>query len=362
MVWLDSQSPINGRHAIIGLGGLYILLATVWAVRRLLIGHPTEVAIFDFLMIGVPATVLPFGGYRLKDSTIKPGLYARIFWWSLSGPGVLLGIVVLIELNPGGELGQPFFSLLLAAELGSVAGFLIGLNEARAITRAEEAERATQELEATVSELQRTNDRLDDFAKVISHDLQSPLTVAQGHLDLAKTNPAEEHIEPAERALDRMGSMIEDLLTMSQQGQTVDEVETIDLAELAEECWRTVPAGGARLTIDTEQRIRADRSRTRELLENLFRNAIEHSDEAVTITVGELDDETGFFIMDDGPGIPEGEREAVFESGYSTSEIGTGFGLAIVQEIVSAHDWEIDVTTSEDGGTRFEITEVTLNR
>lgn len=327
----------------------------VWAVRRLLDGHPTEVAIFDFFMIGVPAAVLPLSGYRLKDSTIEPRLYARIFWWSLTGPGVLLGIAVLIELNPGGELGQPFFSLLLAAEIGSVAGFLIGLNEARAITRAEEAERATDELENTVAELQRTNERLDNFARIISHDLQNPLTVAQGHLDLAKTNPKEEHIEPAERALDQMGSMIEDLLTMSQQGQTVNEVETVDLAELAEKCWQTVPAGSATLRIETDRRIQADRGRTRELLENLFRNAVEHSDDGVTITVGDLDHAPGFYVMDDGPGIPEDEREAVFESGYSTSETGTGFGLAIVQEIVSAHDWEVDVTTSEGGGTRFEI-------
>lgn len=71
------------------------------------------------------------------------------------------------------------------------------------------------------------------------------------------------------------------------------------------------------------------------------------------ITIGDLD--TGFYIADNGPGIPEGERDRIFESGYSTLTKGTGFGLAIVQEIVAAHGWEISVTDSEDGGARFEI-------
>lgn len=66
----------------------------------------------------------------------------------------------------------------------------------------------------------------------------------------------------------------------------------------------------------------------------------------------------GFYVEDDGPGIAEDEREQVFEAGYSSSHHGTGFGLSIVQEIVEAHDWDIRVTDSSDGGARFEITGV----
>jgi len=63
-------------------------------------------------------------------------------------------------------------------------------------------------------------------------------------------------------------------------------------------------------------------------------------------------------VADDGPGIPEAERSAAFESGYSTAEGETGFGLAIVREVVDAHGWEIDVTDAESGGARFEIVTV----
>jgi len=75
----------------------------------------------------------------------------------------------------------------------------------------------------------------------------------------------------------------------------------------------------------------------------------------VTVTVGTLPD--GFYIEDDGPGIPADEREDVFDAGYSTTEDGTGFGLSIVEEIADAHGWEIRAAEGSNGGVRFEITE-----
>jgi signal transduction histidine kinase len=83
-------------------------------------------------------------------------------------------------------------------------------------------------------------------------------------------------------------------------------------------------------------------------------DAVEHAGQAVTVTVGDL--ENGFYIEDDGPGIPKAEREAVFDPGHSTSEEGTGFGLAIVREIANAHGWSVRVTGGAAGGARFELT------
>ena len=74
------------------------------------------------------------------------------------------------------------------------------------------------------------------------------------------------------------------------------------------------------------------------------------------VTVGDLED--GFYVADNGPGIPAEHRETVFEPGYSTRDDGTGFGLAIVQDVADAHDWTVRVTESEMGGTRFEIRDV----
>jgi signal transduction histidine kinase len=73
------------------------------------------------------------------------------------------------------------------------------------------------------------------------------------------------------------------------------------------------------------------------------------------VTVGVFADDAGFFVADDGVGIPEGDRDAVMGMGYSTADDGTGFGLGIVAEIARAHGWSVAVTDSEAGGARFEI-------
>ena len=78
----------------------------------------------------------------------------------------------------------------------------------------------------------------------------------------------------------------------------------------------------------------------------------------MTIRIGSLTD--GFFIEDDGPGIPPEKRDQVFESGYSTAVEGTGFGLSIVQHVVESHGWTIQVTESAEGSARFEISGVEL--
>ena len=110
------------------------------------------------------------------------------------------------------------------------------------------------------------------------------------------------------------------------------------------------------LTVETEQTIRADQGRLRQLLANLLRNAVDHGGDDVTVRVDEMED--GFYVADDGQGIPEAEREDVFEAGYSTADDGTGFGLNIVQEIATAHGWNSRIMESADGGARFEFTGV----
>jgi len=204
--------------------------------------------------------------------------------------------------------------------------------------------------------LERQNERLEEFSSIVSHDLQSPLSVAKGNLDLYRETQDEEHLVAIQRAHDRMDTLLNDLLDLAREGADVTELEAVDLAELSTACWENVDTAGATLDVHVDRTIRADRSRLAQLLENLFRNAVEHGGSDVSITVGDL--ATGFYVADNGVGIPAGEREQILESGYSTTEEGTGFGLAIVNEIVDAHGWSIQITESGDGGARFEITDV----
>jgi PAS domain S-box-containing protein len=222
-------------------------------------------------------------------------------------------------------------------------------------TALEQLER-TEQIRSREQELQRQNEQLDEFASVVSHDLQNPLRVAESRLELAHEECDSTHLDAVDRAHDRMWALIEDLLALAREGQRVNETESVDVAALTEECWDTVATADATIRTEIDQRIRADRSHLKQLLENLYRNAIEHGSEDVTVTVGTVDD--GFYVEDNGPGIPEDDREEVFEAGYSTAADGTGFGLRIVKQIAEAHGWTITVTESAVGGARFEITGV----
>ncbi len=206
--------------------------------------------------------------------------------------------------------------------------------------------------EATI---RRERDRLEEFAGILSHDLRNPLNVARGRLEFIDSIDDSEHLGAIERALDRMERLIKDMLTLARQGEAVGETETISLNTLTKQAWQNVDTDTATLNVKTDLRLNADRSRLLQMFENLYRNAIDHGGEAVTIRVGSLENGDGFFIEDTGPGISTSDREDVFESGYTTNQDGTGFGLAIVSRIVEAHGWSIEVTNGTDGGARFEI-------
>jgi PAS domain S-box-containing protein len=230
--------------------------------------------------------------------------------------------------------------------------------------------------------LRAQNERLESFASVVSHDLQGPLTVAQGHLELACQEVDNDHLDSIDGAHERMQTLIDDILTLARDGREATTTEPVNVQTAATACWETIDTADAILETDTDSVIVADPRRLQRLLSNLFRNCVAHGSaprvqtqadnaatdaasgqtrseatgsDGVTVTVGDLDDRNGFYVADDGPGIPEVERDVVFDPGYSTASDGTGFGLAIVADIAAVHGWEVDVTESESGGARVEI-------
>lgn len=204
--------------------------------------------------------------------------------------------------------------------------------------------------------LEQQNTQLEEFARVVSHDLRNPLNVAEGRIELAQDTCESDHLTKAEDALERCQTLINDLLLVAREGTRVRDVEPIALNAIAEQCWRHVATDDATLQLLTERTIHADRSRLQQLLENLYRNAIDHGGAGVTVTVGNLSD--GFYVADDGPGIPDTERDTVFNVGYSTTDDGTGFGLSIVQQVADSHGWHTRITDGPSDGARFEFTNV----
>ncbi|WP_435335705.1 two-component system sensor histidine kinase NtrB [Haloarchaeobius sp. TZWWS8] len=221
--------------------------------------------------------------------------------------------------------------------------------------------REISERKAYERELERKNERLEAFADVIGHDLRNPLTVARGNLELAKLTGEIDRLEPVEESLDRMTELVEDMLALARHGRDVDDPRPTNLADVARQSWGMVDATRASLLVDDDLGIAlADDSRLRQLFENLFRNAVEHAGDDVSIRVVSKPD--GFYVVDDGPGISPDDRDHVFTQGYSTNDEGTGFGLAIVADIVEAHGWELELCDPPESmaGACIEVTGLTF--
>jgi PAS domain S-box-containing protein len=202
------------------------------------------------------------------------------------------------------------------------------------------------------SKLQRQNERLDRFASLVSHDLRNPLNVAQLSLEDLDTDDTEA-LARAQSAIDKMADIVEDVLALARADESVPETGSVPLDRAVRDVWSEVDTADADLVVEADATVDAHHGRLDRALENLLRNAVQHGGEDVTVRVGTHPD--GFFVADDGPGIPAADRDQVFDSSYSTADRGTGFGLDLVRQAVEAHGWDIEVTESADGGARFEV-------
>jgi len=210
-------------------------------------------------------------------------------------------------------------------------------------------------------ELRQQKERMEEFANVVSHDLRNPLNVVSGRLEMIQKEHDSSHIETINDAVARMERIIEDVLWLAHEGRDIGETQAVDLKQTAERLWPMVSDTSKNVDLVINETgkqtvIDADPDRLAQLLENIFRNAIDHGGPDVTVRFEVT--ETGFAIEDDGPGIHPDEQDHILKTGYSTEEGGTGLGLSIVKQIVDAHGWEIRVTEGSEGGARFEISGV----
>ena len=229
-------------------------------------------------------------------------------------------------------------------------------------TQVRQAQQAKHEAESSRREMERQNRRLDQFASTLSHDLRNPLAVARGHVELLRTkldnsqDDRREHVEKIDGAHDRIDSIINDVLTLTRKGESVEETERFDLETVAQEAWSNIDDKQATLHVEDSLVIEGERNRLLRAFENLFRNAIDHVGPEVTVTVGLTED--GFYVEDDGPGIPDEEMDSIFEYGHTTSKDGTGLGLSIVKTIAEAHGWSLWIDGTSGGGARFVFSDV----
>jgi len=261
--------------------------------------------------------------------------------------------------------------------------------------------------------LEAKNEQLERLAGVVSHDLATPLATGESllHLieaDLDSPSPGvQQSLSDLEAVHGRLRAFAEGLPALARESTDVQTPSDCDLETVARAAWGVVDTGSLELTVESTCSLAADSSRLQQAFENLFVNSVEHGSTsptsgarqdsvehgstgsraepgnsvehgstssrgnsrtnhsvehattaeklgATTVRVGRLDSDDGFYIEDDGPGIPADRREDLLAFGVSTGG-GSGYGLAIVRTIVEAHGWSLSITDSETGGARFEV-------
>jgi signal transduction histidine kinase len=233
---------------------------------------------------------------------------------------------------------------------------------ARLAARIESVVGQRQTREAHEREVERLDEQLDEFASVVSHDLRNPLNVAQSSVELIRDDLNNDHVDRIERSLDRIDGIIDDVVMLVRRTDTVETPSPVDLETISRDAWSSLDTGDMELVVASGGRIGADAGLLAELFVNLFENARDHGN-ATAVTVGAVgtnggEQDGGFYVADDGDGIPTSNRDEIFETGFSTGRAGTGLGLSIVREVANAHGWTVAVTESDNGGARFEITGV----
>jgi signal transduction histidine kinase len=211
--------------------------------------------------------------------------------------------------------------------------------------------------------IDRQRRRLEQLASTVSHDLEGPIDVGRKWLDVLSDAASDdggvddallrEGLDELEHANDRIDTITDDLAALTRAESQELDIEPLALSDVARVAWHTAETPGLSLDVVASASVRGDRGRLLRLFENLFRNVADHADCAETVRVGPLPD--GFFVEDDGPGVPEDERERVLRHGYSSTDGGTGLGLSVVQAIAEAHGWQVRLTDGESGGARFEF-------
>jgi PAS domain S-box-containing protein len=226
-----------------------------------------------------------------------------------------------------------------------------------------------------IQELKNLQQQKDDFISIASHELKTPVTslkVALQLLDRIKNEPQaatfSKLIMQANKSLDKMGTLIEDLLNVSKlnQGQLHLNKTTFNLNELVGDCCQHVRIEGAysiTTTGDTKLAVYADAERVEQVITNFINNAIKYAPDSreIVINIIRVGDTARISVTDTGPGIAPEKKPHLFERYYRVDSAGVqfsglGLGLYISSEIVKRHGGEIGVDTEVGKGSTFWFT------
>jgi signal transduction histidine kinase len=356
-------TPWRVRATLIGLGavlvGLMIFEIYLWWVVRSLI----EISFIAGILMSLPAAgLLVVGGYWLPQTSITEEYYRQLFGWTSAGT-IVLGSFSVIT-------GITFFPEMAWAQVGSVrwgvsvgsgSGFLIGFLIARGIEQRVAVERVAVRAE----EAEDKQEMLEYLNALLRHEVLNTTNVINGHATLLEStleeNDQQERAEIIKRQIEEVSSVISDVQFLLEASERDPNLEPVDLRTVLENELRNIrdrnDAVETELDAPPEIPVMADHL-VRRVFSNLIRNAVEHNDSEqrrVSISVTETAETVTVEIEDNGPGIPEKERDGIFDLKIK-NQANHGLGLTIVARLVDRYDGDVDIVGTGPGGTVFAVT------
>lgn len=267
---------------------------------------------------------------------------------------------------------------LVARPLGTIADFAADVDTTGLDRRLGEDEGPSEvrslahSINHMLDRLQGAFDREREFVADASHELRTPMTIAQGELDLLRrelSTAEQERLDVIRRELKRMERLVSEMLTLAaQESEAAHTDEEVDVGDLLSDLRRDLPLMGNRNYAVAEfgGTVTADPDRLSQVFRNLLGNAVAHTCEGGRIEVAATasGETVKFEVLDDGPGFSREEANHLFDRFYRTDggrtrdKSGSGLGLAIARSIVEAHGGRIWALPSDGaGGARvvFEL-------
>ena len=221
-----------------------------------------------------------------------------------------------------------------------------------------------------LQELEKSNDELQEYAHIVSHDLKSPLRSIDALVNWIKEDNKEKFGEVSiqnfnliETTLEKMEQLISDVLMYSSVGAQALEEESVDLNDLVNELKKIlfVPEHITINILNTLPKIQGDKTKLKQLFQNLISNAVKFNDKEkglIEIDVEEQDAFYQFSVKDNGVGIEEKYHDKIFKifHALNKSRESTGIGLSIVKKIIDIHSGKIWITSKIGEGTTFYFT------
>ncbi|MFB6161582.1 MAG: ATP-binding protein [Haloferacaceae archaeon] len=340
--------------ALAGLSLWYLIIVKALYIGTALdAGLPSLVLrVIEVCLLAGFSLVLVYGGYWLASSPFET---ERMWWTSLwtmiglAGVVAVVALVTAVRVTQGQSISEPTLiqEMLLAAGGGAFAGLLIGVSTVRETVEAEQAKQHRNTL-LFVNELLR-------------HNVLNGMQIIMGNTDLLREHVDEEGeplLDTNEQRADAIVALIQDVraLTRSVSGELPCEPVSLSRTLRAEvEAVRTTyPDATVEADVPDGVTVHAD-----ELLdtafENLLANAVEHNDAdepRLEVSVAERSDRAVVRIADNGPGIPDDRKEAVFEPGeQGEGSVGQGVGLYLVRTLVERYGGDVRFENGEPRGT-----------